>query len=195
MSCDDVKRAYEVLKSVANVTPAVSSQNFNKEIGAEVFLKCENMQITNAFKFRGGYYALHQLTDAEKKAGVVAISTGNMGIALSLAGKMLGVPVTMIMPDDSPVYKQDQVRSNGANLINFNRYEVDSATIIDELKVKNPELVVVNSSNPNVIAGQGTIAYELFEQVGKLDYLFFCVGYGSNLSGATLVAQEKNPDC
>jgi threonine dehydratase len=154
------------------------------------------MQRTNAFKFRGAYNTLSQLNPRAKKAGIVAFSSGNHACAVSHTGKILGIPVTVVMPEDAPILKIAQVKNNGAKIVHYNRYEDDREAIAAAIASRNKGMVVVPSSNhPHVIAGQATAAKELFEQVGELDYLFVCVGGGGMMSGACLAANKLSPKC
>lgn len=191
----DVARAAETLRGVAHRTPVLTSRTANAIAGAELFFKCENFQRVGAFKFRGAYNAVSQLTDEQRKRGVIAYSSGNHAQAMALAGKLLGVPVTVVMPSNAPALKLAATRGYGASVVIYdakteNREEV-AAAIVTERKLT----LIPPYDHPNVIAGQGTAALELIDEIGPLDALLVPIGGGGLLSGSAIAASGRSPDC
>ncbi|EHU3424630.1 threo-3-hydroxy-L-aspartate ammonia-lyase [Acinetobacter baumannii] len=192
---EDVAAAAERIKDFINKTPVLTSRTVNNEFEAEVFFKCENFQRVGAFKFRGAMNALLQFNETQKKAGVVAFSSGNHAQAIALSSKILGIPATIIMPKDAPAAKMAATREYGGNIVEFDRYTEDREKIGKEIAEKNGLTLIPSYDHPHVIAGQGTAAKELFEEVGDLDYLFVCLGGGGLLAGSALSARQLSPNC
>ncbi|MDC5217194.1 threo-3-hydroxy-L-aspartate ammonia-lyase [Acinetobacter baumannii] len=192
---EDVAAAAERIKDFINKTPVLTSRTVNNEFEAEVFFKCENFQRVGAFKFRGAMNALLQFSETQKKAGVVAFSSGNHAQAIALSSKILGIPATIIMPKDAPAAKMAATREYGGNIVEFDRYTEDREKIGKEIAEKNGLTLIPSYDYPHVIAGQGTAAKELFEEVGDLDYLFVCLGGGGLLAGSALSARQLSPNC
>lgn len=192
---EDVATAAERIKDFINKTPVLTSRTVNNEFEAEVFFKCENFQRVGAFKFRGAMNALLQFNETQKKAGVVAFSSGNHAQAIALSSKILGIPATIIMPKDAPAAKMAATREYGGNIVEFDRYTEDREKIGKEIAEKNGLILIPSYDHPHVIAGQGTAAKELFEEVGDLDYLFVCLGGGGLLAGSALSARQLSPNC
>jgi threonine dehydratase len=173
----------------------MTSTTVNKEFGAELFFKCENFQRMGAFKFRGALNALSQLTPTQKKAGVIAFSSGNHAQGIALAAQMLNIPATILMPIDSPEVKVAATQGYGAKVIRFDRYTQDREQLCRELAEKEGLTIIPPYDHVDIIAGQGTAAKELFEEVGELDALFVCLGGGGLLSGCALAARALSPNC
>ena len=192
---EDVAAAAERIKGFANKTPVLTSRTVNNEFEAEVFFKCENFQRVGAFKFRGAMNALLQFNDAQKKAGVVAFSSGNHAQAIALSAKTLGIPAIIVMPQDAPAAKMAATREYGADIVEYDRYTESREQIGKEIAEKNGLTLIPSYDHPHVIAGQGTVAKELFEEVGELDYLFVCLGGGGLLAGSSLSARHLSPNC
>ncbi|MDC5248969.1 threo-3-hydroxy-L-aspartate ammonia-lyase [Acinetobacter baumannii] len=192
---EDVAAAAERIKDFINKTPVLTSRTVNNEFEAEVFFKCENFQRVGAFKFRGAMNALLQFNETQKKAGVVAFSSGNHAQAIALSSKILDIPATIIMPKDAPAAKMAATREYGGNIVEFDRYTEDREKIGKEIAEKNGLTLIPSYDHPHVIAGQGTAAKELFEEVGDLDYLFVCLGGGGLLAGSALSARQLSPNC
>ncbi len=192
---EDVAAAAERIKDFINKTPVLTSRTVNNEFEAEVFFKCENFQRVGAFKFRGAMNALLQFNETQKKAGVVAFSSGNHAQAIALSSKILGIPATIIMPKDAPAAKMAATREYGGNIVEFDRYTEDREKIGKEIAEKNGLTLIPSYDHPHVIAGQGTAAKELFEEVGDLDYLFVCLGGGGLLAGSALSARQLSSNC
>lgn len=192
---DDVTAASERIKGFAQRTPVMTSRTMNKELGAEVFFKCENLQRMGAFKFRGAFNALSKFDERQRKAGVVAYSSGNHAQAIALSASLLGIPATIVMPNDAPAAKMAATRGYGGKVVNYDRYTEDREQIGRDLAEKHGLTLIPPYDHPDVIAGQGTAAKELFEEVGELDVLFVSLGGGGLLSGSVLSTRALSPNC
>lgn len=181
--------------SVVHRTPVLRSRLLNEQLGADVVFKCENFQRVGAFKFRGAYNALAQFTPAQRTAGVVAYSSGNHAQAVALSAQLLGIPATIVMPHDGPASKIAATRAYGGQVVPYDRYTEDVVEITRALADERGLTFVPPFDHPQVIAGQGTVAHELFAEVGELDALFVPLGGGGLLSGTALVAREVAPGC
>ncbi|EAA7244898.1 threo-3-hydroxy-L-aspartate ammonia-lyase [Salmonella enterica subsp. salamae] len=191
----DIAAAAERIDGYANKTPVMTSRTVNEEFGAEVFFKCENFQRMGAFKFRGAMNALRQFTPQQRAAGVVAFSSGNHAQAIALSAKLLGIPSTIVMPHDAPVAKVAATKGYGGNVVVYDRYTEDREQIGRDLAEKHNLTLIPPYDHPYVIAGQGTAAKELIEEVGLLDVLFVCLGGGGLLSGSALAVRHLSPEC
>jgi threonine dehydratase len=192
---EDVRAAAGRIRGHAHRTPVLGSHTLNEELGAEVFFKCENFQRMGAFKFRGAFNALTKFTPEQRKAGVVAFSSGNHAQAIALAARLLGIPATIVMPHDAPAAKVAATRGYGGNVVIYDRYKEDREQIGRDLAQKHGYTLIPPYDHPDVIAGQGTAALELFEDVGTLDVLFAPLGGGGLLSGSALSARAMAPLC
>ena len=192
---DDVVQAAGRIAGVANRTPVLTSRTVDDAFGAQVFFKCENMQRMGAFKFRGAYNALMKFTPGQRRAGVVAFSSGNHAQAIALSAKLLGIPATIVMPQDAPAAKVAATRGYGGNVVLYDRYTEDREQIGRDLAQKHGLTLIPPYDHPDVIAGQGTAAKELFEEVGPLDAFFVCLGGGGLLSGSALATRALAPAC
>ena len=192
---DDVLAAAARLAGVAHRTPVITSRTVNERTSADVFFKCENFQRAGAFKFRGAYNALAKLTPDQRLRGVMTYSSGNHAQAMSLAGRMLGIPVTIVMPDDAPAVKLEATRGYGGQVVTYDRATGNREAIGRQLAEERGLTLVPPFDHPDVIAGQGTAALELFEEVGPLDVLLVCCGGGGLLSGTALAATGRVPGC
>lgn len=192
---DDVARAHERIKPVARRTPVLTSATIDALTGASVHFKCENFQRMGAFKFRGGYNALSQLTPEQKKRGVVAFSSGNHAQAVALSGKLLGVPAVIVMPTDAPPVKLAATRGYGAEVISYDASNEDRQKIAEKLAAERGLTLIPPFDHPHILAGQGTAAKELFEETGPLDILMVPCGGGGLLSGCSIAAKQLSPQC
>jgi threo-3-hydroxy-L-aspartate ammonia-lyase len=192
---EDVVAAAGRIEGHAHRTPVLTSRIANEELGAEIFFKAENMQRMGAFKFRGGFNALSRFNEAQRKAGVVAFSSGNHAQAIALSAKLLGIPATIIMPEDAPASKIAATRGYGGNVVTYDRYKEDREAIGRKLAEEKGMTLIPPYDHADVIAGQGTAAKELFEEVGELDYFFVCLGGGGLLSGSALATRALSPTC
>ena len=193
VSYPDVAAAAERLAGVAHRTPVLTSRTVDERTGAKVYFKCENFQRMGAFKFRGAYNALSNLNGVQRRRGVVAYSSGNHAQAVALAGKLLGVRAVIVMPDDAPAVKLEATRGYGAEIVIYNRETGDREQLARELAEKRGLTVIPPFDHPQVIAGQGTAAKELIEDVGPLDYLLVPCGGGGLLSGCAIAANHLSP--
>ncbi|MFQ1061912.1 threo-3-hydroxy-L-aspartate ammonia-lyase [Bordetella trematum] len=191
----DVQAAAERLQGHAHRTPVATSRRLNEELGLELFIKCENLQRMGAFKFRGGFNALSRLDGAQRRAGVVAFSSGNHAQAVALSASLLGIPATIVMPQDAPVAKVAATRGYGGKVVFYDRYTEDREAISQRLCEEQGLTLIPPYDHPDVIAGQGTAAKELIEETGPLDALYVSLGGGGLLSGSLLSAGALAPDC
>ena len=192
---DDVIAAAGRLAGHAHRTPALRSRTADALLGAEVFFKCESLQRAGAFKFRGAFNALSKFDAAQRRAGVVAFSSGNHAQAVALAGRVLGIPATILMPNDAPQAKVAATQGYGAEVIRFDRYREDREALARDLSQRRGLTLIPPYDHADVIAGQGTATLELIEEVGALDDLFVCLGGGGLLSGTALAARALAPAC
>jgi threo-3-hydroxy-L-aspartate ammonia-lyase len=195
VSFADVQQAAQRLKSAAHRTPVVTSHTLDQRVGAQVFLKCENFQRMGAFKFRGAYNAISQLSDADKARGVISYSSGNHAQAVALVGRLLGVKTVIVMPDNAPAIKRAATEGYGAQVVAYNPAESDRKALAESLAAQHGYTIIPPYDHEHVIAGQGTTALELFEDAGALDMLFVCVGGGGLISGCAIAAKGMNPAC
>lgn len=190
---DDVRDAAQRLQGVAQRTPVVSSRTLNGIVGAEVFFKCENLQRGGAFKFRGAYNRLVQLTPEERGRGVVAFSSGNHAQGVALAARELGIAAAVVMPSDAPSLKVAATQGYGAEVVLYDRLSEDREAIASKLATERGLTMVPPYDHPMVMAGQGTAALELVEEVPGLDWLLTPVGGGGLLSGCATAAKAMRP--
>ncbi len=192
---DDVCAATQRLAGHAHRTPVLTSRTVDAELGAQVFFKCENFQRMGAFKFRGAYNALARFNPEQRRAGVVTFSSGNHAQAIALSAKLLDIPATIVMPHDAPAAKVAATRAYGGNVVIYDRYREDREQIGRDLARKHGLTLIPPYDHPDVIAGQGTAAKELIEEVGPLDALFASVGGGGLLAGSALALRALAPAC
>jgi threonine dehydratase len=192
---DDVAAASKRIEGHAIRTPVMTSRTINTEFGGEVFFKCENFQRTGAFKFRGAFNALSKFDERQRRAGVVAFSSGNHAQAVALSARLIGVPATIVMPHDAPVGKVAATRGYGADVVMYDRYREDREQIGRDVAQRHGRTLIPPYDHPDVLAGQGTAVKELIEEVGALDVIFVCLGGGGLLSGSALAARKLAPEC
>lgn len=192
---DDVTAAAGRIRGFAHQTPVLTSRTFNEELDAQVFFKCENLQRTGAFKFRGAFNALSKFDATQRRHGVVTFSSGNHAQAIALSARLLGIPATIVMPEDAPASKVAATKGYGAQVVTYNRYTADREQIGRDLADKHGFTLIPPYDHADVIAGQGTAAKELFEEVGALDSFFVCMGGGGLLAGSALATRALSPDC
>ena len=191
----DVDDAARQIAGVAHRTPVVTSRTVDARTGAHVFFKCENLQRGGAFKFRGAYNALSRLSNDERRRGVVTFSSGNHAQAIALAGKLLDIPRAIVMPSDAPAIKRLATEGYGGEVVAYDRERDDREAIGRRLAQERGLTVIPPYDHPHIIAGQGTAARELIEEVGPLDILFVPCGGGGLLSGSALAAATLSPTC
>ncbi|MHC1479855.1 threo-3-hydroxy-L-aspartate ammonia-lyase [Frateuria aurantia] len=191
----DIAAAAVRIEGHAHRTPVMTSTTLNRELGAELFFKCENLQRMGAFKFRGAFNALSRFNAEQRKAGVVAYSSGNHAQAIALAASLLEIPATIVMPQDAPTSKLEATRGYGGKVVLYDRYKEDREQIGRELAFRDGLTLIPPYDHPDVICGQGTAAKELFEEVGPLDALLVPLGGGGLLAGSALATRALSPDC
>ena len=185
----DVRDAARRIAGAAHRTPVVRSRTLDAMVGAEVFLKCENLQRVGAFKFRGAYNAVSRLTPEQLAKGVAAYSSGNHAQAVALAARELGSTAVIVMPEDTPRSKLDAVAGYGAEIVTYDRYTGDREAIGRRLAAERGRALIPPYEHPHVIAGQGTAALELIEDVGDLGALVVPVGGGGLIAGCATAAK------
>lgn len=193
LTLSDVPAAAERLRGIAHRTPVLTSRTLDALTGSQIFLKCENFQRVGAFKFRGAYNAISQLSPAQKAAGVVTHSSGNHAQGVALAARLLGVPATIVMPDDAPAVKREATAGYGARIVTGPAAERERLSA--QLAHDEGLTLVHPYDDEQIIAGQGTAAWELFDQVEGLELLFVPVGGGGLISGSALAAAARRPGC
>ena len=192
---DDDAAAAARLQGHAHRTPVLRSRTADARLGAELFFKCENLQRMGAFKFRGGFNALSRFSAEQRRRGALAFSSGNHAQAIALAGRLLGIPTAILMPADAPAAKLAATRGYGAEVITFDRFTEDREALARSLAEQRGMTLIPPFDHADVIAGQGTAALELFEEVGPLDHFFVCLGGGGLISGSALAARALAPAC
>ncbi|SEO24845.1 threonine dehydratase [Actinacidiphila rubida] len=194
-SYDDVLAAAARIEGRAHRTPVLRSRLVDEQTGARVLFKCENLQRMGAFKFRGAYNALARFTAEQRRAGVVAYSSGNHAQAVALAARLLDIPATIVMPLDAPAAKVAATKAYGGDVVTYDRYTEDREALGRALAAERGLTLIPPYDHADIIAGQGTAARELFEDEGPLDALFVPLGGGGLLSGTALAAAALAPDC
>ncbi|MET9666596.1 pyridoxal-phosphate dependent enzyme [Streptomyces sp. NPDC006475] len=193
VTLDDVRDAAARIEGVAHRTPVVHSRTLDALVGAEVFLKCENFQRIGAFKFRGAYNAASRLTPDQLSRGIAAYSSGNHAQAVALAARELGTTAVILMPEDTPQSKTDAAVGYGAQIVTYDRYTGDRVAIGNALAAERGLALVPPYEHPHVIAGQGTAALELMDEVGELGALVVPVGGGGLIAGSATAAKGVHP--
>jgi threonine dehydratase len=191
ISYADIDAAAQRLRGVAHRTPVHTSRTADERAAAQLFFKCENLQRTGAFKFRGAYNALAQFTPAQRERGAIAFSSGNHAQAIALAARLLGMPAAIVMPHDAPPLKIAATRGYGAEVILYDRYTQDREALGRGLAAERGMTLIPPYDHPHVMAGQGTAAKELIDEVGPLDLLLVCVGGGGLISGCAVAARHQ----
>jgi threo-3-hydroxy-L-aspartate ammonia-lyase len=190
---DDIRQAAERLAPWVHRTPVFTSNSLDLRCGGSVFLKCENLQKVGAFKFRGAMNAVLQLSDAERRRGVITHSSGNHAQALALAGRVRDVPVSVVMPRTAPAVKRAATEGYGARIV-LCEPTIASREETVAAEIERHGFTLVHPYNDwNVIAGQGTAAYELLDQVSELDVLLCPVGGGGLLAGTAIAVKGISP--
>ncbi len=194
----DIEQAARRLSGVAHRTPAMRSRQADERSGASVFFKCENFQRMGAFKFRGAYNALSQFTSEQRRAGAIAFSSGNHAQAVALSARLLDMPAVIVMPQDAPQSKLDATRAYlqglpRSEVLLFDRYSEDREALCRRVAAERGMTMVPPFDHPHVMAGQGTAALELIEEVGTLDALLVCVGGGGLIAGCAVAARHLLP--
>ncbi|AHM72547.1 threo-3-hydroxy-L-aspartate ammonia-lyase [Yersinia hibernica] len=195
ISYDDIIQAHQRIAGFALNTPVLTSSTANELTGAQLFFKCENFQHMGAFKFRGAYNALVKLSPEQQAKGVIAFSSGNHAQAIALSARKLGIRAIIVMPQDAPAAKIAATRGYGGEVVLYDRYLEDREAISHKLAQDQGLTLIPPYDHPDVMAGQGTAAKELFEEVGALDVLLVPLGGGGLLSGCATAAKALYPNC
>jgi threonine dehydratase len=191
---NNIKKAFERMNGIINNTPIITSSTLNKKTQSNCFLKCENFQKTGSFKIRGSFNAISQLTSDQKSKGVITHSSGNHAQALAFAAKLFNIKALVVMPNITPTIKVAATRGYGAEIVFCGPSLSDREKTVIPLIQKYGYTLVHSSNNLKVIAGAGTVAYELINEVGKLDYIFCPVGGGGLLSGTVIATKHLLPN-
>lgn len=189
----EIQTAARRLEKNAHRTPVATSDQLNDIVGAEVFCKCENLQRVGAFKFRGAFNLIGQLSEAQRESGVVAFSSGNHAQAVALVAKRLKIPAVIVMPRDSPPVKLAATRGYGAEVILYDRLKDNREAIAKQLSEKRGLTLVPPFDHPHIIAGQGTVALEFLADIPDLDFLVAPIGGGGLISGCSIAAHAIRP--
>jgi threonine dehydratase len=190
----DIGAASERIRPIAKVTPVMTSRSFDAEANVGAFFKCENLQTGGAFKIRGATNFIYSIPEADRSRGVVAFSSGNHAQAVAIAAQSLGMRATIAMPLDAPRTKVEATRARGARIVNYDRFKEDRVLVGKKLAEESGATLVPPYDHPWIIAGQGTAALELMEQVPDLDAIVVCIGGGGLMSGSAIAAKSINPD-
>ncbi|MFC5265142.1 threo-3-hydroxy-L-aspartate ammonia-lyase [Kribbella qitaiheensis] len=193
LTLDDIRAAAERIAGTAHRTPVLTSRTMNDRVGAEVFLKAENFQRIGAFKFRGAFNAISRLTEAQLARGVAAYSSGNHAQAVALAARLAGTSAVILMPTDAPPTKMAATRGYGAEVVTYDRYAQDRAALAQQLAVERGLTLIPPYDHYDVMAGQGTVALELIEEVGPLGALLVPIGGGGLIAGCATAATALSP--
>ena len=194
LTLDHVRAAHERIRDSIVATPTLPSQTLSKLTGANIYLKFENLQFTAAYKERGALNAILLLSEEQRSKGVIAASAGNHAQGLSYHGTRLGIPVTIVMPVTTPTVKVMQTESVGGKVVLFGETFDDAYKHARELEAEQGLTFVHPFDDPNVAAGQGTVALEMLESIPSLDMLVVPIGGGGLLSGMGTVARALKPD-
>ncbi len=190
-----VTSAHNRLQKHVRKTAIITSRSLNQLAGAEVSLKCENLQRIGAFKFRGAYNAISRLTPAQRRQGVITHSSGNHAQAVALAASMFDTKSIVVMPSNAPIVKRLATEHYGAKVIDYDANQYRREDITKELIETHGYTLIPPFDHPDIIAGQGTAALELFEDLEALDMLLVPCGGGGLLSGSAITAKALNPAC
>jgi threonine dehydratase len=194
VSYHDIAAAHERIKPQARRTPVMTSRQVDELTGASVFFKCENLQRMGAFKFRGAYNALSQLSSEQRRRGVLAFSSGNHAQAVALAGQLLDIKTVIVMPANAPKVKLEATRGYGGEVVLYEKGE-DREALSARLAAERALVLIPPFDHPHIIAGQGTAAKELVEDAGALDVLLVPCGGAGLLSGSAIAARHLAPRC
>ena len=192
-SIEDVRSAAERIKGVGHRTPVLTSKTLDQLAGRKLFFKCENFQKVGSFKFRGGWNAVSMLSDSEAERGVCTHSSGNHAQAVAYSAQKRGIPAYIVMPNNSPDVKLNAVKGYGANITLCEPTLEARRTTLDVIAKKTGAAVIHPFNNPNVIAGQGTAALELIEEIGELDAVIAPIGGGGLMSGTCITTRSLLP--
>lgn len=190
VTIQDIHEATQRIKPYIHRTPVLTNQSLNQKVGANVFMKCENLQKIGAFKFRGASNAVWSLTDEEAKRGVCTHSSGNHAQALALAAKMRDIPAYIVMPNNAPQVKKDAVAGYGGQITYCEPTLEARESTLEKIKNETGATMLHPYNNEKVIAGQGTATLELLEEIPNLDVIIAPIGGGGLISGTSIAATE-----
>ncbi|HVO99516.1 MAG TPA: pyridoxal-phosphate dependent enzyme [Bryobacteraceae bacterium] len=190
---EDIQRAAERIKGIAQRTPVMTSHTFDAKSGVQAVFKCENFQKGGAFKIRGAANFLYSIPKADLPKGVVAYSSGNHAQAVAIAAKSVGAPATLVMPEDAPRSKMEATRAQGPRIITYDRFKDDRGAIGAKISAETGATLVPPYDHPWTIAGQGTTALELRDQAPDLEALVVCIGGGGLIAGCAIAAKHLKP--
>ena len=193
VSLQDIRDAAQRIAGAAHRTPVLRSRTLDALTGARVYLKAEHLQRVGAFKFRGAYNAIARLPAEQRARGIAAYSSGNHAQAVALAARELGSSAVIVMPADTPPAKLDAVAGYGAEIVTYDRYTGNREELGERLAGERGLALIPPYEHPDVIAGQGTAALELLEEVGALDALVVPVGGGGLIAGSATAAKGLQP--
>ena len=191
----DLHAAAERLQGVAHRTPVMTSRTANERTGAQLFFKCEQFQRMGAFKFRGAYNAIAQLSPEQRRAGVLTYSSGNHAQATALSARLLGAPAVILMPHDSAASKVQATQGYGAEVITYHRFETDRELLAQDMARRRGLTLIPPYDHPHIIAGQATATLELLQEQPDLDLVICTLGGGGLLAGTALAAHALAPAC
>ncbi len=194
INLSDIRAAAERISGIARLTPVFTSRTFDALAGANVFFKCENFQRGGAFKIRGAANFVYSIPQDQLGRGVVSYSSGNHAQAVAIAAGSVGIPATIVMPVDAPKSKLEATRGYGAKVVTYDRMLGNRETIGRKIAEETGATLVPPYDHPWTIAGQGTVALELLDQVPDLDTLVVCIGGGGLMSGCAIAAKALRPD-
>jgi len=189
----DIQAAAGRIRAIAPRTPVLTSHNFDANAGVTACFKCENLQTGGAFKIRGAANFVHSIPQQDLGRGLVAYSSGNHAQAVAIAAQSVGIPATLVMPEDAPRSKVEATRARGARIVAYNRFTDDRVALGREISAETGATLVPPFDHPWIIAGAGTVALELMEQAPSLDALAVCIGGGGLISGCAIAAKALNP--
>jgi threonine dehydratase len=189
----DIQAAAERIRNIAHRTPVFTSRTFDELVGAKVFFKCENFQRGGAFKIRGASNFVYSIPKDQLSRGVVSFSSGNHAQAVAIAAASVGIPATIVMPEDAPKSKLAATRGYGAKVVTYDRLKEDREPIGRKISEETGATLVPPYDHPWIVAGQGTAALELFEEVPGLDALVVQIGGGGLMSGCSIAAKAMRP--
>ena len=192
---DAVKSAKSRLKGHAHITPILSSKTLNQRLDADIHFKCENFQKAGAFKFRGAFNAMSRLSKEQRSRGVITYSSGNHAQAVAMVGRMLNIQTTIVMPDNAPATKRAATEAYGATVVAYDPEKASRKNIAESLQAQHGYTLIPPFNHPDIIAGQGTAAMEMFEALYHLDILLVPCGGGGLLSGSAIAAKTMDPTC
>lgn len=192
---EDIVRAQLRIRDHVHETPIITSRTLDERVGAEVFLKCENFQRIGAFKFRGAFNAISQLSREEQARGVLTYSSGNHAQGVALACQLLGIKAVIVMPNNAPATKRAATEGYGATVVEYDPTEVAREELAGSIAAEHGYTLIPPYDHPHVIAGQGTATFELFKELGSLEMLLAPCGGGGLLSGTAVAAKGLDPDC